>query len=303
MRTERHKKKKKKRFIIQLVVLSSIILFSGLFFFQNAYSKGKEFDLEYPVNIFDKDPNRLTNYTSLNPSRDTSILNEKLSSFINSPYENSFLEKNNNPDSFEIDQDEKQKIIYLTFDDGPQDFTIYILDLLDKYEAKATFFMLEPLMRKYPDVLNEIVNRGHEVGLHSVTHSKEKFYRSKQSVLNEMYTSQLTLNDITGVTSTFIRTPYGSFPYMTEEYRKGVDEAGFIMWDWNIDSKDWALTDGSYVQNVISQIENFKKDEPMVVLLHDLQTTLDNLENLLIYLTDEGYKMDALTTEVPVVQF
>ncbi|WP_062356709.1 polysaccharide deacetylase family protein [Bacillus kwashiorkori] len=195
----------------------------------------------------------------------------------------------------------EDKVVYLTFDDGPEYFTIDILNLLDKYNAKATFFMLEPKMRQYPNVVREIVKRGHQVGMHSVTHDKNKFYASKESVVAEMMKGQQTLQNITGKKSSLMRVPYGSVPHMKPDYIEAVNNAGLKMWDWNIDSMDWKHTDGSFVNNVIHQINNFKKNDKKVILLHDRKTTLNYLENLLIYLSANGYKMEKLeVTHIPV---
>lgn len=195
------------------------------------------------------------------------------------------------------------KTIYLTFDDGPQDMTMDILKLLDKYNAKATFFMLEPYMREYPDVIDEMINRGHSVGVHSVTHNKKIIYASSQSVVNEMTTAKNTLEQLTGVESSLMRVPYGSVPHMKPEYIQAVENHGFLMWDWNVDSMDWKFTDGSFVNHTINQIEAFKKNEPMVVLMHDRTTTLAHLEKLLIYLQENDYEMLAIDESMEPVQF
>ncbi|WP_096186939.1 polysaccharide deacetylase family protein [Evansella halocellulosilytica] len=66
------------------------------------------------------------------------------------------------------------KTVYLTFDDGPSSASIEILDILDQFDAKATFFMLEPEMRTHPDIVNRTVKDGHAVALHCVTHDRDK---------------------------------------------------------------------------------------------------------------------------------
>lgn len=197
----------------------------------------------------------------------------------------------------------KEKIVYLTFDDGPESYTTDILQLLAKYDAKATFFMLEPKMREYPHIVKEIIKQGHQVGLHSVTHDKEKFYANEKTVVGEMMQSQSTLKKIANKSTNLIRTPYGSKPHMKSNYLTAVNNAGFIMWDWNIDSRDWSLIDGMFVENVIYQMNHFNKNEPMIILLHDRQTTLNHLERLLIYLKEHHYQMEIITEKMTPVQF
>jgi peptidoglycan-N-acetylglucosamine deacetylase len=195
------------------------------------------------------------------------------------------------------------KTVYLTFDDGPAQATTEILNLLSKYNVKATFFMLEPSMKQYPQIVQRVIQEGHKIGFHGVTHDKNKYYLNRQTVVSEMIQGQQILQEITGIFSNIIRTPYGSKPHMTFDYIQAVAQAGFQMWDWNIDSEDWKLTDGTFVQNTIQQINHFKKEEPIVILLHDRETTAKHLEDLLKYLMNNGYKMDVLNEELQPVQF
>lgn len=196
-----------------------------------------------------------------------------------------------------------KKVVYLTFDDGPQNITMDILDLLDQYNAKATFFMLEPYMWSYPDAIEEMIKRGHSVGVHSVTHNKNKLYKSSKTVVNEMTMAKNSLEEITGVESNLMRVPYGSVPHMKPEYVQAVENHGFIMWDWNIDSMDWKYTDGYFVKHTINQLEAFDKDEPMIILMHDKETTVKHLEKLLSYLQDNNYEMLAIDESMEPVQF
>ncbi|MCR8848043.1 polysaccharide deacetylase [Rossellomorea sp. SC111] len=200
-------------------------------------------------------------------------------------------------------QDEQQSV-YLTFDDGPNENTEGILNVLERYDAKATFFMLEPNMRRFKDSVKDMAAEGHAVGMHGVTHDAAAFYQSSQSVVGEMKKGQETLESITGIHSNLIRVPYGSVPNMKPSYRKAVDQAGFHMWDWNIDSEDWRLLSQEYVPNVMEQINAFPyKHSPKIILLHEKDVTLEYLEELLIDLTEKGYRMKALTDQMDPVTF
>lgn len=196
------------------------------------------------------------------------------------------------------------KVVYLTFDDGPSAATDDILKILQKYHAKATFFMLSPNMKHRPNVVKRMVKEGHGVGLHGVTHDVNHFYQSKQSVLGEMNEAQKVLESITGIHSVLIRTPYGSIPYLTEPFRKALNTKGYVLWDWNIDSHDWDLTDGKYVENLIYQIQSLEGNgSTPVVLLHDQSQTAKYLPKLLTYLTKQGFQMKKLDPSVEPVQF
>ncbi|MBM7586152.1 peptidoglycan/xylan/chitin deacetylase (PgdA/CDA1 family) [Bacillus pakistanensis] len=197
-----------------------------------------------------------------------------------------------------------EKTLYITFDDGPNENTKSILNLLNKYNAKATFFMLEPNMRKFPEAVTAMVENGHAVGLHGVSHNQEVIYESSQSVVGEMTKAQRTLENIAGIHSDLIRVPYGSVPHMKPSYFDAVDQKGFKLWDWNIDSEDWKFHHGEFVQKVLNQLEEFPyQHEPKVVLLHEKSTSLQYLDSLLQKLTDMGYQMQALTEQMDTVTF
>lgn len=197
----------------------------------------------------------------------------------------------------------RDKKVYLTFDDGPGEATKDILQLLDRYNIKATFFMLEPMMRAKPEITKEIVKRGHQVGLHGVTHNKDKFYRSAVSSLQEMLVAQETLKNITGIHTNLVRVPYGSHPLLSQQAARNMEEADLKVWDWNVDSEDWKYPNGKFVQNTIQQIETFDKDEPIIVLLHDRLTTYNHLEELILYFIENGFEMDVLQEEMEPVRF
>ncbi len=194
--------------------------------------------------------------------------------------------------------------IYLTFDDGPNDLSDELLTLLDQYNAKATFFMIDGNMRRHPEAVKQMVTNGHSVGLHSVTHDRSKFYLSSQSVITEMHQTRNTLKEITGVDTLLIRTPYGSAPYMTDEYKNAVNEYGFLMWDWNIDSKDWYYRDSRLVSSTIAQIDAKKLTaEPLVILFHERRETYYQLKGLLDYLSGQQYVFKTLDQGMAPVQF
>ncbi|MCJ7841136.1 polysaccharide deacetylase family protein [Lederbergia sp. NSJ-179] len=173
---------------------------------------------------------------------------------------------------------DKEKTIYLTFDDGPSSATNDILDTLDQFDAEATFFMLEPAMKELPEAVNKIAEEGQAMGLHGVTHDKNQFYKSEENALEEMVTTQETLQQITGIKSNLIRTPYGSVPYLTETYREVLDNHGFKVWDWTVDSDDWSLPGDQYVNRAIKQIEaQVDAKVTPIVLMHDKQNTANHL--------------------------
>jgi peptidoglycan/xylan/chitin deacetylase (PgdA/CDA1 family) len=187
------------------------------------------------------------------------------------------------------------KTVYLTFDDGPHKVSDQILSILDEFDAKATFFMLDGNMRNFPEAVKRMAESGHSLGAHGVTHDKKKIYQSPQTVVAEMDQTLSTIKEITGIDSTLIRTPYGSAPYMKDHYKKAVSNKGYQLWDWNVDSKDWYYRDKRLVDNTIAQVaEKAKKDEPLVILLHEREETLSQLPELLEYLKELNYDFEGL---------
>ncbi|ULT56334.1 polysaccharide deacetylase [Neobacillus drentensis] len=197
-----------------------------------------------------------------------------------------------------------KKTIYLTFDDGPSAYSAPIITLLEKYQYKATFFMIDGNIRRYPNAVKLMVQSGETVGLHSVSHNRKIFYASVTSIISELTQNRLTLKEISGVDSYIMRTPYGSVPYMTEEYRKAVDDQGYLMWDWNIDSRDWDYKDARYVNSVIAQLNRMANHNgPIVILLHERKETLAHLPQLLDFLSKQGWISKEIDSSMTPVQF
>lgn len=201
----------------------------------------------------------------------------------------------------------KKKVAYLTFDDGPtSNSTAEILDILAKYKVKATFFMLDGNVSKNQKLVKRIVEDGHAIGSHGVTHSVEKFYRSKESVLGEMKQGLATLKKVTEVESKLIRVPYGSKPHMKKEYIAAIEKAGYKMWDWNVDSQDWryAKEPKKIIANTIAQVEKVaKRGQPPIILMHDKNTTAVALPEIIEYLLKHGYQLEPITNEMEAYHF
>lgn len=199
------------------------------------------------------------------------------------------------------------KTIYLTFDDGPTAHTMQLLDILKKYDAKATFFMLGPHMERYASATKRIVAEGNGLGLHGVTHVPGKFYASPYSAYNEMVGANKSLYKVTGKYTSLVRTPYGSKPYLKKNFRDVLlPVGGFHLWDWNVDSLDWKYKkDHQRVyNNIMSQIHSVeRRGQTPVVLMHDQPATLKVLPILMKELKAEGYTFKTLDKSIKPVNF
>lgn len=198
------------------------------------------------------------------------------------------------------------KVVYLSFDDGPNPAASdKILRLLDKYHAKATFFMLKPNIEQNPDIVKKMVENGHSVGSHGVTHQVSKIYKSPESFAAEMNDTLKAIKETTNVDTHLIRSPYGSKPYITGPFQEVIKRDHFNLWDWTVDSEDWksANTNGQFVNNVIQQVNNLAGVEPLVVLMHEKPTTATHLEKLLKYFQENGYEMKSIHDSIRPVHF
>jgi peptidoglycan-N-acetylglucosamine deacetylase len=190
----------------------------------------------------------------------------------------------------------KKKRVYLTFDDGPRDISSKIVNLLNQKQAKATFFMVEPNIKKYPEIVRRIIQDGHYIGLHSVTHNKEKLFRRPENVVAEMEQTRKTLYSIAQFDSRLVRVPYGSKPYMTMPFRNELAKNNFKMWDWNIDTLDWKYhrkNPAEIVQAVKKGIEKNSNRNEFVILLHDLEGTAKVLPEIIDYFRKQGFELSA----------
>lgn len=184
----------------------------------------------------------------------------------------------------------KNKIVYLTFDDGPSEYTNEILSILKKYDCKATFFMLSNRIRKDEHMVSKIVEDENAVGLHGVSHNYKKIYRSPNTVVDEMNICNHSLEKAAGIRTNLIRVPYGSVPYMTKPYRQAVEKEGYKLWDWNIDGRD-SLSKNVTSSDVIKAIKKqIKYQKTPVILLHEKKWTVQALPYILEYLKENGYR-------------
>lgn len=203
-------------------------------------------------------------------------------------------EENNNSKNNESNK----KPVYLTIDDGPSIISKQILDTLEHYQIQATFFLVEPRVRYYPDIVIRMAKQGHELGVHGVTHDVKRFYASPKSAVEEFNITRDTLALFTGNEYYLARTPYGSFPYLSKEQERLVLQEGYKIWDWNVDSRDWFFRNTRYVQNTISQVERLEQNGIIpVILIHELEATARHLPLLIDYLLANDYEFKTLDIE------
>lgn len=196
------------------------------------------------------------------------------------------------------------KTIYLTFDDGPGPYTERLLEILDAYGVKATFFVVNS---EYNSLMKEIVDRGHSIGIHSVTHNYAEVYASPEAYFEDLYAMQQIIFDNTGVRTSLMRFPGGSsnevsiaacegiMTFLTE----AVQNAGFQYFDWNVDSDDAgnAHRAKTVLQNVIDGVS---RTGISVVLQHDIHGySVDAVEDIIVWGLNNGYTFLPLSPDSP----
>ena len=194
------------------------------------------------------------------------------------------------------------KVIYLTFDDGPTEYTNDLLDLLAQHKMKATFFMLEAEMKRNPEVVKRMVNEGHAVGLHGVSHEKNTFYCGIYGPLKEMDQANQTLESIIGEKTYLARTPYGSSPYLTKQQAQALTNQHYIIWDWNVDSRDWSYRCPEKTFSYTTKMLKSTQKEPKVILFHDMKSVLQTMELFLKWMEENHYTSEAINPNLEPVK-
>lgn len=207
-----------------------------------------------------------------------------------------------------VNDEEIPKRVYLTFDDGPSDYTDEILDILAANDVKATFFVIGH-DEEYYDAYRRIVEEGHTIGLHSYSHVYEDFYQSVDSFAMELTRLNELLYDVTGTGSSIFRFPGGSSnsvcPLPVQNYIAYLNENGIRYYDWNSLSGDAVTTGLSPWQLVNNIMKDVRNNQDSIVLMHDLNTThatVESLQLLIDTLREEGYEILPIDQETPLIQ-
>ncbi len=163
--------------------------------------------------------------------------------------------------------------VYLTFDDGPSIYTQDILEILDRYDVKATFFVVGKESDAEKEALTMIVEGGHTLGMHSFSHKYAEIYQSVEDFAEDFVKLQSFLYEVTGVESMVYRFPGGSSNTVSDidmwEFANYLESQNVQFYDWNISSGDAAktlLSVDTLVRNCTSGIE---ENETSIILMHD----------------------------------
>ncbi len=199
--------------------------------------------------------------------------------------------------------------VYLTFDDGPSENTDKILDILDDYGIKATFFVNGREDEESLAAYKRIVDEGHTIAMHSYSHKYSEIYSSLDAFKKDYEKIQNLIYDTTGVESMYYRFPGGSSNRVSNahmsDYIKFLNEQGIVYFDWNVSSGDatsQAFTADELVENVMSDVVKYKTS---VVLMHDAKTkstTVQALPEIIEALQKSGALILPIDENTDVIQ-
>ncbi|WP_042349764.1 polysaccharide deacetylase family protein [Bacillus massiliigorillae] len=186
-----------------------------------------------------------------------------------------------------------KKIVAITFDDGPHPvFTPQILDLLAKYDAKATFFVAGNKVKRFPEVLKREVAEGHEIANHTYNHIYSRNI-SAEKLTTELDETDAIIQQITGQKPKLYRPVGGLFNELIVNTAVKNNKL-VVLWSWHQDPKDWRNT----AANQISRIITTGVQPGNIILLHDwhgnddskVSQTVLALDDILSHLYKNGYK-------------
>ncbi len=186
------------------------------------------------------------------------------------------------PPAAEIDPE--KPMVAITFDDGPGAYTDRLLDILQRYDAKATFFVVGYKIDRRPETVQRIVSEGHEIGGHSWNH-KELTKLTEKEISSQLTKTRNKIHDVTGIEPVLMRPPYGSY---NDSVRAVAKKLGISAINWNVDTLDWKYKDADKVYD-----GTFKKlKDGNIILFHDIHpTTVDAMERVIPALIEEGYQL------------
>ncbi len=207
------------------------------------------------------------------------------------------------------------KTAYLSFDDGPSNCTEPILDILDIYDVRATFFVTATKEKSHHYLYKEMVNRGHALGLHSYSHKYSSIYRSKGAFYADIDRLEEFLRREVGSSPNILRFPGGRKNYIIRQYagtnlmpilKEEAKKRGYTYFDWNCDAND-GMNPPVPEKKIISSLMNAVEDkENLYILLHDFNgnmTVVDGLPEIIRRLKHKGYTFKVMDETTPILEF
>ncbi|WP_240041357.1 polysaccharide deacetylase [Paenibacillus ginsengarvi] len=198
--------------------------------------------------------------------------------------------------------------VFLTFDDGPSEHTGAVLDLLRQEDVPATFFVLGQNVSSHVELLGRMVREGHAVGNHTFDHVYDKLYGSFAEFWRQTQLTETALDSKAGIQTRLLRAPGGTYTNFDGAYFYLLEQAGYIVHDWNVDSGD-SKRKGVPAKEIVAGATNLsstkKTPNEIVVLMHDGAghgETVKALPEVIRFYKERGYKFSSLSPAVQPIQ-
>lgn len=184
------------------------------------------------------------------------------------------------PDSFIIMLPTTEKVVALTFDDGPDKSTLAIINILNNYKIHGTFFFVGQLINEHSKTVLAAIDGGHIVANHSWTHSRPANFDTSH-LMKEILKAQKSIGNFYDAPKLF-RPPYG---LVNDEQMHEITDAGFRVVAWSVDSMDWYLSNPKDIETcVVTQIH-----PGAIILMHSRQATINALPHIIETIQKLGY--------------
>jgi peptidoglycan/xylan/chitin deacetylase (PgdA/CDA1 family) len=197
------------------------------------------------------------------------------------------------------------KIIYLTFDDGPApENTPLILAILKENNVKATFFVVGTEAEKYSDLLKLIYTEGHAIGNHTYNHVYRELYQSTMTYMEQLQHNDQIIKNIINVRPRISRAPGGSTGHFTTEYWKVLKNQGYLEVGWNISSGDASNAKADTIlHNIMDQTnKNTFLWSHVILLMHDGKghgETVKTLPSIIKFYKELGFEFRVINATTP----
>lgn len=299
----------KRTIILSLFILILIPIILSIFLMLKVYSLQKQIDEIAKAKFDQKNISVSADHTDEYTLKDGVYAKELDIKETTLPKESASFSDKEEIIQEEIDDKEERRKVYLTFDDGPSSSTPEILDILQEYGVKATFFVVGQEDEESKELYRRIVEEGHTLAMHTYSHQYSIIYESVESFAEDTTKLQDYLYEVTGVKTNLFRFPGGSSNLVSnigmEGFIQYLNEKEIIYFDWNVSSGDATnriRSAGILVDNVMQDVVRHKNS---IVLMHDANNKKNTVEALPIIiekLLEMDVDIEALDENVKPIQ-
>ena len=273
-----------KRYAVILLLLLVLIpsSFSVILMFQMAGLRSAVKELQSEVRMWKSGSNQEAFVETVRIGEDVEISEDEATADIIA-LENKLIWDDIEQNAQDWNSDSGIRRVYLTFDDGPSSNTDKILDILNEYGVKATFFVCGN--ERYMEEYQRIADEGHTLGMHSYSHKFREIYQSTEAFLDDMNRLHDYLYEVTGVDSKIVRFPGGSSNTICEkdvmqDLIAYLSQEGMPYFDWNVSSGDAASSYISAERIAKNVLDNVWKYDSVIILMHDASNKDTTVEAL-----------------------